>query len=92
MPLTQQQRDEVSAALMDYWSRRWADTPYLASIVSQAVADTDDWVDANQTSYNNALNATFRSNATTIQKTILFCFVAAERAVTGAARRLINQI
>ncbi len=45
-----------------------------------AVDATDDWIEANQVSYNLALPLAFRANATTAQKTFLFCYVAMRRA------------
>jgi len=45
-----------------------------------AVDATDDWIEANQTSFNTALPQPFRSNATLAQKTFLFCYVAMRRA------------
>lgn len=45
-----------------------------------AVDATDDWIESNQTSFNTALPQPFRSNATLLQKTFLFCFVAMRRA------------
>lgn len=47
----------------------------------KAAADaTDDWIDSNSTSFNNALPAAFRNTATLAQKTLLFCYVAMRRA------------
>lgn len=45
-----------------------------------AINATDDWIETNQTSFNNALPQPFRGNATLLQKTILFCWVAMRRA------------
>lgn len=45
-----------------------------------AVDATDQWIDDNQASYNTALPQPFRSQATLVQKTLLFCFVAMRRA------------
>jgi len=41
---------------------------------------TDDWIEANSTSFNTALPQPFRSNATPTQKTFLLCYVAMRRA------------
>lgn len=48
--------------------------------LSDALAAADGWIDANAGSYNNALPAAFRTNATVQQKTLLFCYVALKRA------------
>lgn len=45
-----------------------------------AVDSIDDWIDANQTSFNNALPVPFRTSASLPQKTFLFCYVAMRRA------------
>jgi hypothetical protein len=46
-----------------------------------AAADaTADYIDTIKTSYNNALPLPFRSNATTAEKTLLFCYVAMKDA------------
>jgi hypothetical protein len=44
-----------------------------------AVDATDDWIDANATSFNSALPAEFRTTATATQKTLLFCYIAMRR-------------
>ena len=41
-----------------------------------AVDATDDWIEANSTSFNTALPQPFRSNASAPQKTFLLCYVA----------------
>lgn len=45
-----------------------------------AIDATDDWIEANQTSFNTALPQPFRGAATTPQKTFLLCYVAMRRA------------
>ena len=45
-----------------------------------AIDATDAWIEANASSFNTALPATFRTNATLVQKTLLFCYVAMRRA------------
>lgn len=45
-----------------------------------AIDATDNWIDANQTSFNNALPANVRTSLNLVQKTLLFCFVAMRRA------------
>ena len=44
-----------------------------------AVDATDDWIEANQASFNTALPEPFKSNATAQQKTRLFMDVAAKK-------------
>jgi len=45
-----------------------------------AIDATDDWIEANQGSFNAALPLPFRTAATAPQKTFLFCYVAMRRA------------
>lgn len=45
-----------------------------------AVNATDQWIEDNQTSFNTALPTAFRNNASLVQKTLLFCYVAMRRA------------
>lgn len=45
-----------------------------------AIAATDDWIDANQSSFNSALPQPFRGTASLPVKTLLFCYVAMRRA------------
>lgn len=48
--------------------------------IAAAIAATDDWIDANQASFNAALPQPARSALSSAQKTFLFCFVAMRRA------------
>lgn len=48
--------------------------------LAAAVGATDDWIEANQTSFNTALPQPFRGTASLTLKTLLFCFVAMRRA------------
>lgn len=45
-----------------------------------AVDATDDWIEANQTSFNNALPTAAKNNLSLTQKTLIFCYVAMKRA------------
>jgi hypothetical protein len=64
------------------WMRRQTET--LAGVTKTdlraAVDATDAWIEANQASYNTALPAAFKNNASLAQKTFLFCLVARRRA------------
>jgi hypothetical protein len=44
-----------------------------------ALNATDDWIDTNAASFNQALPAAFRTGATATQKTLLFVYVAMRR-------------
>ena len=47
--------------------------------IKSAVDATDDWIDDNQVSFNNALPVLVQNSLTTTQKTLLFCAVALAR-------------
>lgn len=61
---------------------RWNKEPcaFSKADLRAAVDATDTWIDGNASSYNTALPVAFRTNATALQKTILFCWVAMRRA------------
>lgn len=48
--------------------------------IAAAIGAVDDWIDANATSYNQALPQPFRGTASAPMKTLLLCFVAMRRA------------
>lgn len=54
-------------------------TAFLRSDLVAALAAIDDWVDANQASFNAALPLPFRTAATATQKSDLFTFVLMRR-------------
>lgn len=75
--LTTAGRVAVAAGFMRELAESVAFTkPHLVA----AVAATDDWVEANTTSFNTALPAAFRTSATTAQKIALLCYVLMRRA------------
>ena len=47
--------------------------------IRAAVDAVDEWVENNQTSYNTALPQPFRNQATTLQKSLLLCYVVMRR-------------
>lgn len=55
-------------------------TPFLKTDLQAAVDATDAWIDGQQATFNAALPAAFRNNASLTQKTLLFCYVAMRRA------------
>jgi len=64
----------------------------VKSDLQAAVNATDDWIEANQASYNAALPATFRVNASAAQKTLLFCAVALARVSTELLRSIFGGV
>ena len=76
MPLDATNRTRVGNQLM-----RASGWPGLTKAdLREAVNATDDWIDANQASFNTALPQPFRNTATLALKTLLFAYVAFRRA------------
>ena len=78
MALDETGRFRTFAQLMRGWPGSL--TGVTKAQLRDAVNATDDWIDANQTSFNNALPVPFRTSASLAQKTFLFCYVAMRRA------------
>jgi hypothetical protein len=81
--LTTSQRDQVARAFMRIGTNE--PTPYVKSVVRTAVDDVDDWAESAATtvpatSFNAALNVTFRTNATAAQKALMLALVCWLRA------------
>jgi hypothetical protein len=54
-------------------------TPWTRADLTAAVAAVDDWIDANQASYNTALPTAVRTGATAAQKIDLMMYVLLRR-------------
>lgn len=78
MALDETGRSRTFAQLMRNWPGSLAGV--TKTQLRAAVDATDDWIDTNQTSFNNALPLPFRTQASLPQKTFLFCYVAMRRA------------
>lgn len=86
-------RVSIWRGLMRWLSAQLQTIPNVNKTALRAAVDaTDDWIDSNQTSYNNALPATFRNNATLAQKTLLFCAVAAMRVSHDACEQILGDV
>ena len=55
------------------------DTPFTKDELRAAVDATDEWIEANQTSYVATLPAPFRTQSNPEQKVQLFTYVTAKR-------------
>lgn len=64
----------------------------VKSDLQAAVDATDDWIEANQAAYNAALPTAFRTNASTAQKTMLFCAVALMRVSVNLLRAVLGEV
>lgn len=86
-------RQRIWRGVMRYWSREHEELAVVNKTELQAAVDaTDDWIDANQASFNAALPEPFASNATAAQKTFLFVVVAAMRVSPALARQIVGEV
>jgi len=91
--LTTEQRQQVWRGLMRYWSNLWeswsGDTPSSGEILT-TVNETDTYIDENQVDYNMSL--TYADDFTPVQKTLIFCVVAAMRVSPAFCRQLLGNL
>lgn len=85
MALNTGQRDAVARAFNRIACTGGEATPYVRSVVRTAVDDVDNWAESAAaavpaTSFNAALNITFRTNATANQKSLMLALVCWWRA------------
>lgn len=93
MALSNEDRQKVTTGLMRYWSRLFEPVTGISKAdLYAAVVAIDNWIEANQAAINTALPATFRTNATPAQKTLLFMAVAAARVSMGFARQVFGDV
>ena len=77
--LTDPDRAALHAELMQLASAANLSLTILKSALRDAVNATDDWIDANAASFNNALPVAVRNALTAKQKAQLFMLVARRR-------------
>ena len=78
MTLSAAQQKKVAADFARAASAVWQPLPNISQPdLLAAVGDADTWKDGSKASYNNALPAAFRNNATAAQKTLLLVAVTA---------------
>ena len=77
--LTTEERNQIWRGLMRYWSGTNTAIPITKPELSDAITETDIWVDNNQASYNTALPDAARNNLSADAKTLLFAVVAIRR-------------
>lgn len=91
--LSQAARQQIWRGLMRYAS---ANGIILAGITKTdlraAVDAADSWVDTNAASYNSALPATFRNNASAAQKSLLLVAVILARYGVELLRQLFGEV
>lgn len=86
-------RQRVWRGFMRYLSATLDGIPVcLKADIRAAVDATDDWLNTNQASFNSALPATFRNNATLAQKALLLAAVVLMRAGVGFLRQVFGEV
>lgn len=86
-------RLQLWRGLMRFWSNRLETIAGITKTDLQAaVTAADDWADANAASYNSALPATFRTNATTAQKAVLLAVVVLARYDAASIRAILGGV
>ncbi len=78
--LTTQEREAVSAA---FQRAGLCPSDHLKAMLLAVVDAVDDWVEANQASYNSALPLAFRTGATAEVKALMMFYVVMKRVGRG---------
>lgn len=90
--LSDTDRRRIWRGLQRFWSGAWEPTAFGKAELLAAANATDDWIEANQASYNTALPGAFRTGATQEQKTLLFMAVALARMDISLLRRVLGEV
>ena len=86
-------RLRIWRGLMRYWSGLHETVAgIIKSDLNAAVDAADSWVDSNAASYNSALPATFRANATPGQKSLLLVAVVLMRFNLDLLKRIFGEV
>jgi len=75
---------------MRYWSLSNEEVGALKKEVLTTVAETDAWIDANQSGYANSL--TYKAAFDSGELTLMFCAVALMRADLGLLKRVLGEV
>lgn len=92
MALSTEDRQRIWRGFMRYLSNAREPLALTKDQLLAAINATDDWIDDNQASYNQALPAAAQSNLTIAQKTLLFCAVALARVSILFLRRIFGEV
>lgn len=91
--LSEQDRQRIWRGLMRYWSNLRVPISSLnKNELRNAVDATDNWIESNQGSFNNALPEPAKSNLSQAQKTLLFCVVALARISIPFLRKVLGEV
>lgn len=85
-------RQRVWRGLMRLLGGRAEPVNFAKDDLLAAISATDDWIDANAAAFNTALPLAFRTSATAVQKTILFCAVALARVSIAFVRSVFGEV
>jgi hypothetical protein len=86
-------RQQCWRGLMRYWSAQLESIAGITKTDLQAAVNAaDDWANTNAASYNTALPAAFKANATATQKALLLAVVCLARFSVPELRRLLGEI
>ena len=86
-------RQRIWRGLMRFWSARLEAVAGITKTdLQSAVNAADDWADANAASYNSALPATFRTNASASQKALLLAVVVLARYDVTSLRAILGEV
>lgn len=86
-------RLRIRNGLMRFWSGALETVNGITKADLKAAVDAaDSWVDANAASYNTALPATFRTNASNSQKSLLLVAVVLMRFNIDLLKRVFGEV
>ena len=93
MALTTEDQRRIWRGLMRHWSNLREPVGNLNKHdLFDAVEATDDWIEASQGSFNQALPSVARNALTPEQKTLLFCVVALARVSIAFLRSIVGEV
>ena len=84
------EKNIILRLILRYYSRLREDMAITVDVWKTAITNTDQWIEDNQTSYNQALPVAAQNGLVPAQKTLLFCAVAVARVSIAALRRMMG--
>jgi len=85
--------DRILRGLMRWWSNLREQTAvFTKADLRDAVVAADAWIDANAVAYNSTLPATFRTSATTAQKSLVLVAVILMRFNLAMLKRIFPEV
>lgn len=91
MALTEQELNDIYTKVMSHWSRsNTAIDGMNKNDLSAAVTAVDDWIEANQASFNNALPTAAKNGLSAGQKALLLAIVALARFAPNLLKNILG--